>query len=162
MATKKQVEKWIEELGVEWTAHGVTKAELIDAAHAAEDPHQYLEELAEAQSDDEEEDEFQQDEGDEIQENHEDENPGEGIPPEDPAAAEGAEEYARQGIGHRPKCPRHNVLMTAGSTQGPLTYYYCPEDGCSHSEKVPRVNMDKFLKRQGQDILGAPQVNPRE
>lgn len=159
MATKKQVEKWIEELGVDWEAHGVTKAELITAAMAAEDPHQYLEELVEAQADEGDEEEPQQDGEDQVDDSSADQVDQAEEPAE---TAEAPDQYARQGSGHQPICPRHNVPMKAGSTQGPLTYYYCQEPGCSHSEKVPRVNMDKFLKRQGQDILGAPRVNPRE
>lgn len=159
MATKKEVEKWIGELGVEWEAHGVTKAQLITAAMEADDPHQYLEDLAEAQADGDDQDEIQEDGADQVDDSSADQvDQAE----ETAAATEASDQYARQGTGHQPICPRHNTPMRSGSTQGPLTYYYCQEPGCSHSEKVPRVNMDKFLKRQGQEILGTPKVNPRE
>ena len=160
--TKKQVTEWIKELGVDPTFHGVSMDELIELARNDSDPHGYLEDLAAAQSLDPE-DEDQADGDDPATSSAGGESgdePEDGDEPDD--VGEPGPEYARQGSAHRPKCPIHNELMTARSTQGPLTYYKCPIAGCNHSESVPRVNMQRFMQQQGERRARQPNVDPRK
>lgn len=148
--TKKQVEEWITELGIDWRAHDITKQQLIDAAYQEDDPRAFLEGLVgdeDASTNDHQQDPQPPEPDAPNAENNETEEPG--------------PQFARQGATHRPVCPIHKAPMKAGSTQGPLTYYYCQAPGCSHSESVPRINMQQFMQRQGERAAQKPQVDPR-
>ena len=160
--TKKQVTEWINEFEVDPKFHGVTMEELVNLARNESDPRTYLESLAAAQSV-ETEDEDQVDEDDPSTSSAEGETVDQTTDNEEPTDdEEPAQEYARQGSQHRPTCPIHNGFLRSTSTQGPLTYYKCPVPGCNHSESVPRVNMQKFMQRQGEARARQPNVDPRK
>ena len=38
-------------------------------------------------------------------------------------------------------CPYHKLLLRANKTEALFTRYYCPEEGCTYSEKVPRKSI---------------------
>lgn len=155
--TKKQIGEWIDELKIDPAFHKVTKKELIDSASEEDNPRQFLEYLAEAQDSDDADAEDGQSDPAESQD---------GMNPVEPPAAGDAppddEEFARQGTENRPICPIHHKPCRAGSTQGPITYYYCTEQGCQFSISVPRKNLKQHLERTGRESLNAPVVNPRQ
>lgn len=45
-------------------------------------------------------------------------------------------------------CPYHGEVLKAGSTVGLFTYYYCPDETCGYSLKVPRPNSAEIVRRQ--------------
>jgi hypothetical protein len=55
----------------------------------------------------------------------------------------------------RPECPYCKIPCGAGSTHGYFTYYYCSNEGCTYSIKVPRPQMKKQLEQDaGDDARG--------
>lgn len=47
-----------------------------------------------------------------------------------------------------PLCPVHGVPMIARRSTPYYTYYYCPEDGCTESNKQMRPNLKDAIDRK--------------
>lgn len=71
-------------------------------------------------------------------------------PPAAPEAPPPASAGRQQPSDER-RCPYHkNVKLTANRSEPFFTRYYCPVDGCTYSEKVPRPDI-KQRAQQAQD-----------
>jgi hypothetical protein len=46
-----------------------------------------------------------------------------------------------------PLCPYHGVRCESKRSEPYFTRYYCPEDGCSYSQKLPKPGMAERLQR---------------
>jgi hypothetical protein len=47
-----------------------------------------------------------------------------------------------------PVCPYHQVACKANHSDPCFTRYYCPEAGCSYSQKVPRPRLAQLVRRR--------------
>ncbi len=53
------------------------------------------------------------------------------------------ERRGRQPAGQAPMCPYCNVVCESKRSEPFFTRYYCPKEGCSFSQKVPRPTIRK-------------------
>lgn len=64
----------------------------------------------------------------------------------DPSASPATGEVGRQDQ-PAPICPYHGVQCTAKRSEGFFTRYYCPEEDCSFSAKVPRPQIKRRVQQ---------------
>lgn len=46
-----------------------------------------------------------------------------------------------------PECPYHHVPCESNRSDPFFTRYYCPTQGCSYSQKVPRPKIEERIRR---------------
>lgn len=50
-----------------------------------------------------------------------------------------------------PECPYHKVPCESNRSEPFFTRYYCPEPGCSYSQKVPRQRLAELARRRDEE-----------
>lgn len=70
-------------------------------------------------------------------------------PPQQPAQAPAAvAPVAGRQNKPAPLCPIHKVACVSRNSSPYYTRYYCPDPGCSYSEKVMRPGLQRVLQRE--------------